>query len=91
MVVDRLRGSFEEGTREGTRRVKRWSGRCQKRRMASNAGGEEGMNIGDMDPPKEGRAPDQRQQRLGRWSTGTLTAAGVAARQQGGNQWCQPV
>ena len=43
------------------------------------AEGDEGMKVGDMDPLRGGRAPDQRQQRLGRWGTGTRTETGVAA------------
>ena len=70
--MDRRRGSMEKGTREGTRRVKRW----RQRSMASMAEGDEGMKVGDMDPLKEDRAPNQRQQMLGRWGTGVPTEAG---------------
>ena len=93
--MDRQRGSMGKGTSAGTESVKRWAkrwrGRCQKRRMASMAKGDEGMNVGNMDPQKEGRAPDQRQQRLGRWGTGTPADAGVAAGQQGEDPWNWPV
>ena len=89
--MDRRRGSIEKATSEGTRRVKWWRGQCRQRRMASMAEGDEGMKVGDMDPPKEDLAPDQRQQRLRRWGTATQTEAGVAAGKQGDEQWCQPV
>ena len=58
--MDRRRGSMRQGTSTGARRVKRWGGCCQKRRMASMAEGDEGMNVGSMDPQKAGRAPAQR-------------------------------
>ena len=45
---------MEKGMREGTRRVKWW----RQRRMTSMAEGDEGMKVGDMDPPKEDRAPN---------------------------------
>ena len=50
------------------------------------AEGDEGRKVGDMDPQKADRAPDQRKQRLGPWGTGTPTEAGVAAGQQGDDQ-----
>ena len=53
------------------------------------AEGEEGMKVGDMDPPKKDQASDQRQQGLGLWGTGMPTEAGVAAGQQGDNRWSE--
>ena len=58
--MDRRKEVMEKGTRKGTRRLKRWRGQCQQRRKASMAEGDEGMKVGDMDPLKEDRAPDQR-------------------------------
>ena len=55
------------------------------------AEGDEGMNVGGMDPQNEGRALDQRQQGLGRWDTGTPADEGVVAWQHSEDQWCQPV
>ena len=81
MVVDRRRGSMEQETSEGTQSVKRWQGHCQQRRMASVAGGDEGMKVGDMDLPREDLDP--RQQRLGRWDRGAPTDVDVAAEQKG--------
>ena len=52
---------------------------------------DEGMNVGSIDPQKAGRAPDQRQERQGRWGTGLPADGGLAAGQQGEGQWCKPV
>ena len=69
-----------QGTGTRTRWAKRRRGRCQKWRMASVAEGHEGMNVRSMDPQMRCRAPDQRQQRLWRWGTGSLADAGIAGR-----------
>ena len=45
------------------------------------AAGDEGRTVEDMDPPRRDQGP--RRQCLGRWGTGALTDAGVAAGQQG--------
>ena len=81
MVVDRQRGSFEQRRSEGSRRVKRWRGHCQQRRMASEAAGDEGKRFRDTDPPRKNEDPGQ--QRLGRWDTGAPTDADIADGQQG--------
>ena len=54
MVVDRRRRSMEHGRREGTRRVKRRRGHCEKTRMASLAAGDEWIKILGHGLPEEG-------------------------------------
>ena len=82
MVVEGGRGSMGQGTSLGTGTAKRWRGDCQQRRKASVAAGDEGMKVGNIDPPREDQDP--RNQGLAQWATDKEVAAGQQG--DGGHQ-----